>query len=84
MEFIPGDPKKSMGERGLTFDMIRKAPFLDFIDNQSAQHAGQRILVVEIDGYAVAVPCKKVADGEWMMVTAFRSRKLTKRYLREP
>ena len=69
-----------MTSRGLSFDRILAAPVLDFIPNPL--HPKQMILVVEIDDYAVAVPCKPLGTDEWLMVTAFHSRKLTKRYLR--
>lgn len=79
MEFVLGDQKESMIARGLSFQKILEAPFLDFIENPA--HQGQKILVVQIGEYAVAVPCKSLGQDRWLLVTAYKSRKLTKRYL---
>jgi len=77
--FEAGDEKQSMIDRGLTFDRVLDSEPLAFIPNPA--HEDQMILVVEIDGYAVAVPCKPLGDDRWLMVTAFRSRKYKKIYL---
>ncbi|MCH7227324.1 hypothetical protein MLD59_14360 [Verrucomicrobiaceae bacterium E54] len=79
MRFEAGDDKESMVVRGLSFDAILKAPVLDFVPNP--KHEDQMILVVEIDRYAVAVPCKPLGEDHWLMVTAYPSRKLTNRYI---
>lgn len=83
MRFHAGDDKPSMTQRGITFQMVMDAPVLDFVDHPSAAYPGQKILIVEIDGYAVAAPCKPLGNGdEWLIVTAFRSRKYTNHYLK--
>ncbi len=79
MRFEAGDEKGSMTARGLTFDAILNAPVLDFIVNHSRPE--QRILIVQLADRAVAVPCKPLPDGAWLLVTAYPSRKFTKRYL---
>lgn len=80
--FTAGAEKQSMTERGLTFDMILAAPVIDFIDNPTRDD--QKLLIVEIDGYAVAAPCKPLAgDDEWLIVTAWFSRKFTQHYLKK-
>ena len=81
MRFHAGDDKASMAERGLTFQMVMDAEVLDFVDHPT--RPGQKILIVEIDGYAVAAPCKDLGGGDWLIVTAFRNRKYTKHYLPE-
>ena len=71
--------------RGLSFDAVREAVeegrILDVLDHPNTDKFGhQRILVVEIEGYACAVPF--VVDGEiWFLKTIFRSRELQRRYL---
>ncbi len=80
MEFIAGDLKESMERRGLTFDMILKAPRLDFIENPARKN--QKYLVVKIQNRAVLVPCKKLEENRWLMVTAWFDRKFTKAYLK--
>lgn len=80
VKFEAGDEKESMIARGLDFDAILAAPVLDWIPNPC--HEEQMILVVAIDGYAVAVPCKPFGDDTWLMVTAWYSRKLTRKYFK--
>jgi len=73
LRFYAGDEKQTVIDRGLTFGLILAAPFLDFIE--SPTHPNQKLLIVEIDGYAVAAPCKPLDDDEWLIVTAWFSRK---------
>ncbi len=82
MKFYAGDDKQSMIDRGLTFQMVMDAPVIDFVDNPDPARPEQKILIVEIDGYAVAAPCKPLENDEWLIVTAFRSTKYTKKYLK--
>jgi uncharacterized DUF497 family protein len=50
------------------------------IANPSLHHPDQRLLIVEINGYAIGVPY--VSDGDTMFFkTAFQSRKLKRIYL---
>ena len=79
MEFVAGDEKQSMKDRGLTFEAVLAAPILGFIPNPG--HCGQMILVVNLDNYATAAPCKPLENGKWLLITAYPSRKYTKKYL---
>lgn len=79
VKFLPGDEaKKSLEDRGLTFDMILNAPVLDVIPNPA--RASQILLIVNIAGYAHAAPCELRGDA-WRIITAYPSRKYHKRYL---
>jgi hypothetical protein len=82
VRILPGDPnKKSLKERGLTFEMILEAidsgGLLDVLPD--AAHPGQVVLAVNIGGYAHAVPCE-FRGADLRMITAFPSRKLQKTY----
>ena len=79
MRLIAGDEKKSMLERGLNFSMILEAPIIDFRENPA--YDGQMLLIVKLEEQAVVVPCKPIGGNQWVMVTAFPSRKETKRYI---
>lgn len=79
MEFVAGDEKQSMKDRGITFEAVLSARALDFIENP--RHPGQKILIVNIDNYAIAAPCKPLAENRWLLITAYPSRKHTKQYL---
>ncbi len=79
MEFETGDEKSSMIARGLTFEAILTAPILAIDPNPA--HPDQILLIVEIEGYAVVAPCKPLGSNRWLIVTAYYSRKYTKRYL---
>lgn len=41
------------------------------------------LLVVEIGNYAVVAPCKPLGGDKWMIVTAYKSRKYTRNYLKK-
>lgn len=68
MEFVAGDDKESMRRRGLSYDAVLAAPILAVEENPS--RPGQLLLVVEIDGYAVAAPCKPLGTDRWLIATA--------------
>ena len=53
---------------------------LDDIENPGTNHPGQRLFVLEINGYAYAVPYVE-NDTELFLKTVFLSRKLTTLYL---
>lgn len=83
VKFIPGDENKdSMTARGLDFEMILHAigagKVLAFESHPS--RPDQKLLIVEIAGYAVAAPCERRGDA-WRIITAYPSRKHHKRYL---
>ena len=73
--------------RGLTFEDVAIAIKNDRILNDGphpnkARFPNQRVLVVEIDGYACEVPY--VIDGERIFLkTIFQSRKARRRYSKE-
>lgn len=74
-------------ERGVSFEDIvfhvATGGLLDVLDHpKPASYPGQRVMVVEIEGYAFAVPF--VTDGDvCFLKTIIPSRKMTKHYLGE-
>ena len=72
-------------ERGVSFEdvvfHVAAGGLLDVLDHPNpGVHPGQRILIVDIDGYVFIVPF--VADGDVLFLkTIIPSRKMTKRYL---
>ncbi|MEQ9156558.1 MAG: toxin [Roseitalea porphyridii] len=60
-------------------EAIREGRLLDQLE--STNYPGQKIAVVEHNGYAFAVPYVE-NDEEIFLKTAFPSRKLTRKYLR--
>jgi len=82
MKFIPGDQHKaSLAARGLDFEMILSAIERGIVDlYPSANHPGQMMLVIEIDGYMHCAPCECVAADTWRIITAWPSRKHQRRY----
>jgi uncharacterized DUF497 family protein len=72
-------------ERGLTFDDIvfhlAHGGLLDTIAHPNQrQYAGQRIFIVNVEGYACIVPFVE-SDEEIFLKTIIPSRKMTKLYL---
>ncbi len=72
---------------GVSFDDVviafQEGRLLADIDHSGEDYAHQRMAVVEIEGYAYAVPY--MTDGETRFLkTLFPSRKLQKRYLADP
>lgn len=72
-------------ERQLSFEQVQLAiesgSLIDVIHHPQKKYKNQRIFVIDIDGYVVLVPF--VEDDEKVFLkTAFKSRKLTKHYLR--
>ncbi|MDX1915611.1 MAG: toxin [Methylophilus sp.] len=74
-------------ERGISFERvvvaIEEGALLDVLQhpNQS-QYPNQLILVVEIESYAICVPCVMQQDA-YFLKTLFPSRKYTQLYLKE-
>ncbi|MFM7034028.1 MAG: BrnT family toxin [Planctomycetia bacterium] len=74
-------------ERGVSFEdvvyHVAAGGLLDVLDHPNpGAYPGQRILIVEIDGYAFVVPF--VANGDVLFLkTIIPSRKMTRRYLGE-
>jgi hypothetical protein len=84
VRILPGDPnKRSLQDRGLTFEMILEAiesdGLLDVLPD--AARPGQIVPAVEIGSYVHAVPCE-FRGADLRMITAFPSRKLHKTYRR--
>lgn len=71
--------------RGVTFDdvlfHIHAGDLLDVIEHGApGKYPGQRIFVVDVDGYAYVVPFVDTEDVIFLK-TVIPSRKMTKRYL---
>ncbi len=70
--------------RGFGFEeiaqLIRNDKLLADIENPSLNYPNQRVYVIEIDGYAVAVPYF-VGTETIFLKTAFRNRRLKRRHL---
>lgn len=70
--------------RGISFEAVAAAiedgRLLDDVNHPGSNRKHQRMFVVELDGYACAVPY--VIDGTAVFLkTAFRSRNMQKNYL---
>jgi len=48
--------------------------------SNTTKYENQLILIVEIDGYAICVPCVPEKNGDFFLKTLYRSRKYTKYY----
>jgi len=72
-------------ERGITFEEViqRIEAGTQVIETEhpnKARYPNQKILIVDVDGYAYLAPC--VTDGEeYFLKTIIPSRKATKKYL---
>ena len=55
---------------------------LDNISHPGTRYSHQRIYVIDLDGYVVAVPYVET-DEEIFLKTAFPDRKLNRRYLKK-
>jgi hypothetical protein len=72
--------------RGISFEEIvyhiERGDVLDILENPNQQrYAGQRVFVVNVQGYAYLVPFVE-SDAEVFLKTIIPSRKATKRYLK--
>jgi uncharacterized DUF497 family protein len=77
--------EKLAKERGVTFEEIVAriecgGKVVETEHPNKKQYPNQRILVVELGGYAYMVPCV-IDDGEYFLKTIIPSRKATKKYL---
>ena len=87
MRFDWNDAKSAVlkQERGVSFEdvvfHVAAGGLLDLLDHPNPEaYPGQRVMVVEIEGYAFVIPF--VADGDvWFLKTIIPSRKMTKQYL---
>ena len=71
--------------RGISFSEIlqdiERGQLLDTIEHPNqAKYPGQRIFIIDHDGYCVLVPFIKTNDGYYLK-TLFPSRKATKEYM---
>ncbi len=72
-------------ERKISFERIvvaiEEGHLLDVLEHSDKEKYGnQLILIVDIDGYAVCVPCVLEKDGDFFLKTLYPSRKYTKDY----
>ena len=71
-------------ERGISFEeiayLIESGQVIGIEENPG--NPNQKIYVLEIDKYAIIVPCME-SDDEIFLKTAFASRKYTKKYVLE-
>jgi len=72
-------------ERGVSFERIvvaiEEGHLIDALNHPNQEKYGnQIILIVEIDGYAICVPCVIDHKEDFFMKTLFPSRKYTKLY----
>lgn len=87
MRFDWNDAKSAVlkHERGVSFEdvvfHVAAGGLLDLLDHPNPEaYPGQRVMVVEIEGYAFVIPF--VADDDvWFLKTIIPSRKMTKQYL---
>jgi len=88
MENILWDEEKNnllKQSRGISFErvavLLEQKLVLDIIDHpDQAKHPGQKVAIVEMDGYAYLVPYVPHKDGIFLK-TIIPSRKATKQYL---
>jgi len=89
MKTIQWDEQKNewlKQNRGLGFEqvavLVEKGQVLEVMDHpDQRKHPGQKMAIVEIDGYACLVPYVDDEDGIFLK-TIIPSRKATKKYLR--
>lgn len=81
-------------QKNLSLKILRGVDFLDVIvalwkgglldvmeHPNKLKYPNQKVYIVEVRGYAYAVPFVEMAEGGVFLKTLFPSRKLTKRYL---
>ena len=72
-------------ERSISFERIvvaiEEGHLIDVLEHPNKERYGnQIILIVEVDGYAICVPCLPEQDGNYFLKTLYPSRKYTKSY----
>ena len=72
-------------ERGITFEEIVKrieygAEIIEMDHPNKKKYPNQKILIIDVDGYAYLVPCV-IDRNEYFLKTIIPSRKATKKYL---
>lgn len=73
--------------RKISFEMAKKAiakgDLAEIVDHPNQKkYPGQRVFLIEIDGYMHCVPFIKTQDGRCFLKTMFRSRKINKYFKR--
>ena len=73
-------------ERGITFEEIVQriaegAQIIETDHPNQEKYPNQKILIVDVNGYAYLVPCI-IEGNEYFLKTIIPSRKATKKYLR--
>ncbi len=86
--FVWDDAKNArlIRDRGISFDdivvHIQNGDLVDVVANANQdKYSGQRVFVVNVDGYIHLVPFDETGD-HYFLRTIFPSRKATKKYLR--
>jgi len=79
--------EKLARERGVTFEEIvarieSGGKVIETAHPNKKKYPNQRILIVELGGYAYMVPCV-INEGEYFLKTIIPSRKATRKYLGE-
>lgn len=79
--------KKLAEERGITFEEIVQsiasgATIVETDHPNQSKYPNQKIIVVDVGGYAYLVPCV-LEKNEYFLKTILPSRKATKKYLGE-
>ena len=74
-----------MRERNISFERIvvaiEQGHLIGSLDHPNKErYPNQKILLVEIDRYAICVPCIRDTNGDIFLKTLFPSRKYTKEY----
>ena len=74
-------------ERGISFERlvvaIESGDILAVLEHPNPDdYPDQRLYVVEVDGYAWVVPYRDEGDNR-VLITAYPSRKFTRRYIKE-
>jgi len=72
-------------QRGITFEEIVKrielgAIIIEADHPNKKKYPNQKILIIDVDGYAYLVPCV-IEKNEYFLKTIIPSRKATKKYL---
>jgi len=87
MGFSWNDEKNELlkKDRGVSFERvvvaIEEGHLVDILEHPNRERYGsQKILVVDIEGYAFCVPMVTSEEGEYFLKTLFPSRKYTKKY----
>ena len=89
MKYFSWDTSKNerlKADRGISFEELvyhtDRGDILDVLENPNQQrYAGQRVFVVNVQGYAYLVPFVE-SDKEVFLNTIIPSRKATRRYLK--